>query len=88
MGNISQAACGRDGFDRLDHRGHLDERCLTTVYLLFVMELHTHRVNFVGCTTNPNQAWMNTIARELANHEGCPSQGQEVLDHGPRRDVQ
>ena len=42
---------------------------LTTFYLLFVMELKTRRVNFAGCTTNPNEAWMKAIARELTNHE-------------------
>ena len=45
---------------------------LTTFYLLFVMELKTRRVIFAGCTTNPNEAWMKTIARELTNYEdGC-----------------
>ena len=33
------------------------------------MELKTRRVNFAGCTTKPNEAWMKTIARELTNHE-------------------
>ncbi|MDB4419547.1 integrase core domain-containing protein [Rubripirellula sp.] len=42
---------------------------LTTFYLLFVMELKTRRVHFAGCTTNPNEAWMKTIAREMTNHE-------------------
>ena len=42
---------------------------LTTFYLLFAMELKTRRVNFAGCTTNPNEAWMKTIALELTNHE-------------------
>jgi putative transposase len=42
---------------------------LTTFYLLFVMELKTRRVNFAGCTTNPNEAWMKTVALELTNHE-------------------
>ncbi|MDF1844497.1 MAG: hypothetical protein P1U77_24025 [Rubripirellula sp.] len=32
---------------------------LTTFYLLFVMELKTRRVKFVGCTANPNEAWLN-----------------------------
>ena len=41
---------------------------LTTFYLLLVMELETRRVNFAGCTTNPNEAGMKTIARELTNH--------------------
>ncbi|TWU33201.1 hypothetical protein Poly41_49530 [Novipirellula artificiosorum] len=30
---------------------------LTTFYLLFVMELKNRCVNFVGCTTNRNEAW-------------------------------
>jgi transposase InsO family protein len=38
-------------------------------YLLFVMELKTRRVKFVGCTTNPNEAWMKTISLELTNHK-------------------
>ena len=42
---------------------------LTMFYPLFVMELKTRRVNFAGCTTNPNEAWMKTIARELTNDE-------------------
>jgi len=42
---------------------------LTLFYLLFVMELKTRRVNFAGYTTNPNEAWMKAIARELTNHE-------------------
>jgi transposase InsO family protein len=42
---------------------------LTTLYLLFVMELKTHRVNLAGCTTDPNETWMKTIALELTNCE-------------------
>ncbi len=33
------------------------------------MELKTRRVAFAGCTTNPNEAWMKTVALELTNHE-------------------
>ena len=33
-------------------------RGLTTIYLLFVMELKTRRVHFAGCTTSPNEQWM------------------------------
>ncbi len=29
------------------------------------MELKTRRVQFVGCTTNPNEPWMQQTAREL-----------------------
>ena len=42
---------------------------LVTFYLLFVMELKTRRVHFAGCTTNPKEAWMKQIARELTNFE-------------------
>jgi transposase InsO family protein len=38
---------------------------LTTFYLLFAMELNTRRVHFVGCATNPKQAWMKQATREL-----------------------
>ena len=56
---------------------------LTTIYLLFVMELKTRRVAFAGCTTNPNEAWMKTVALELTNHEdGLLNDKKEVLDHG------
>ncbi len=42
---------------------------LVTFYLLFVMELKTRRVHFAGCTVNPNESWMNQVARELTNCE-------------------
>ena len=42
---------------------------LTTFYLLFVMELKTRRVDFAGCTTNPNEEWIKTVARELTKFE-------------------
>ncbi len=35
---------------------------LVTYYLLFVIELKTRRVHFAGCTSNPNEAWMQQIA--------------------------
>lgn len=42
---------------------------LITFYLLYVMELKTRRVHFIGCTTNPYEAWMQQTARELTNFE-------------------
>ncbi len=42
---------------------------LTTFYFLFAVELKIRHVHFEGCTTNPNEAWMKTIALELSNHE-------------------
>jgi transposase InsO family protein len=44
-------------------------RGLVTFYLLFVMELATRRVRFLGSTTNPDGPWMNIMAKELTNGE-------------------
>ena len=38
---------------------------LITVYVLFVMDLSTRRVTLCGLTTNPNDAWMRQISRNL-----------------------
>ena len=47
------------------------KRGLVTFYLLFAMEVATRRVHFVGCTTNPNGAWMKQSARNLTDsHDG------------------
>ncbi len=40
---------------------------LVTIYLLFVIVLKTRRVHFAGCSTNPDQIWMNQIARNLTD---------------------
>ena len=42
---------------------------LVTIYLLFVMEVKTRRVDFAGCTTNPDETWMKQIARNLTDCE-------------------
>ena len=42
---------------------------LVTFYVLFVMEVATRRVNFAGCTTNPNEPWMKQIGRNLTDAE-------------------
>ena len=42
---------------------------LVTYYLLFVMELATRRVHFAGCTPNPDDPWMQQIARNLTDVE-------------------
>jgi putative transposase len=53
---------------------------LVTFYLLFVIELATRRVHFAGCTTNPDQAWMKQIARNLTDaEEGFLSGNRYVL---------
>jgi putative transposase len=42
---------------------------LATFYLLFVMELSTRRVQFAGCTTNPEEGWMMQVGRNLMDSE-------------------
>ena len=42
---------------------------LVTYYLLFVMELRSRRVQFSGCTTNPDEAWVKQNARNLTDTE-------------------
>ena len=52
---------------------------LVTFYLLFVMELKTRRVHFVGCTTSPDESWLKQTARELTNHEDGFLNGKKYL---------
>ena len=42
---------------------------LVTFYLLFVMEIAARRVHFAGCTPNPDEPWMQQIARNLTDVE-------------------
>ncbi len=44
-------------------------RGLLTHYILFVIELATRRVTIAGITTNPNEAWMLQMARNLTDVE-------------------
>jgi len=40
---------------------------LVTFYLLFVMEVATRRVHFVGCTASPHEQWMTRMAINLTD---------------------
>jgi putative transposase len=42
---------------------------LATIYLLFVMELPTRRVDFDGSTSNPDEPWMLQVSRNLSDAE-------------------
>ena len=52
---------------------------LVTCYLLFVMELATRRAHFAGCTTNPDEAWMLQVARNLSDAEAGFLRGKRCL---------
>jgi putative transposase len=40
---------------------------LVTYYVLFAMRVATRQVCFAGCTVNPNEAWMQQVARNLTD---------------------
>jgi transposase InsO family protein len=42
-------------------------RRLVTYYTLFVIELHSRRVQIVGCTPHPNDAFMLQVGRRLTD---------------------
>ena len=52
---------------------------LVPFYMLFLMELKTRRVHFAGCTSNPHEAWIKQIARELTNFENGFLVGKRYL---------
>jgi putative transposase len=56
---------------------------LITYYLLFVLELATRRVHFVGCTPSPDAGWMEQIARNLTDFDAGFLLGNRyvLMDH-------
>ena len=52
---------------------------LVTCYLLFVMELVTRRVQFAGCTPNPDEEWMLQVARNITDAEEGFLRGKKYL---------
>jgi transposase InsO family protein len=52
---------------------------LTTFYLLFVMELSTRRVQFAGCTSNPDEEWILQVGRNLTDSEDGFLKGKRYL---------
>jgi len=54
---------------------------LVTYYLLFVIDLKSRRVNFAGCTPNPDEIWMKQIARNLTDCDEGFLNGSRHLIH-------
>ncbi len=54
-------------------------RGLVTYYLLFVMELATRRVQFAGCTPNPDGPWMRQMAKNLTAFDDGLLNGKNYL---------
>jgi transposase len=52
---------------------------LVTFYLLFVMELSTRRVQFAGCTSNPDEEWILQVGRNLTDSEEGFLKGKRYL---------
>jgi putative transposase len=52
---------------------------LTTFYVLFVMEVATRRVHLAGCTQNPNDFWMQQVARNLSDTPDGFLRGKKYL---------
>ena len=43
-----------------------------SLYVLFFIELSTHRVHLAGATSRPNSAWVTQQARQLAIEDWAP----------------
>ena len=52
---------------------------LVTLYLLLVKEVATRRVHFAGGTTNPEEAWLKQVARNLTAARDGFLQGKEYI---------
>ncbi|HQU43137.1 MAG TPA: integrase core domain-containing protein [Pirellulales bacterium] len=50
-----------------------------TYYLLFVMEVATRRVQFAGCTPNPDAPWMRQMAKNLTAFDDGLLNGKKYL---------
>jgi putative transposase len=52
---------------------------LLSFYVLFVIDLSTQRVALCGITTNPNEAWMQQMSRNLLDGESGVLSGKRFL---------
>jgi hypothetical protein len=62
-------------------------RGLITYYTVFVIELHSRRVQIVACTSHPDEAFMLQIARQMTDADGV-LQRTAISDLRPRSQVE
>ena len=55
------------GWDRLLHRRVLAWRGLVTYYVLFFIHLESRRISLAGITRDPDEAWMQRMARNATD---------------------
>jgi putative transposase len=59
---------------------------LVTFYVLFLIKLDTREVHLAGVTANPNEPWMNQIARNLTMEKwGLLKPGQYLIHDGDKK---
>jgi transposase InsO family protein len=59
---------------------------LVTFYVLFLIKLDTREIHIAGVTANPNEPWMNQIARNLTMEEwGLLKPGQYLIHDGDQK---
>ena len=73
LAHISRRTLGRDRRGRLLHHGEVwTARGLVTYYTLFVMDLGSRRVQIVGSTPHPDEAFVLQVARVATDaDDGC-----------------
>ena len=54
---------------------------LKTIYVLFFIEMGTHRVHLAGCTTQPDKTWVTQQARQHVWNEKDDAQNMAFLIH-------
>jgi hypothetical protein len=67
--DLSQSALARPCGQRFLYRRGLELDGPADLYVPFVIDLATRRVTICGLTTNPNDAWMLQMARNLVDSE-------------------
>jgi putative transposase len=83
VGHVSSGELGRDCWRGFFHDRGVDVARLVTYYTRFVIDLAPRRVQIVGCTRHPNEAFMRQAGRTLtATDEGALSDCRVLICAG------